>query len=345
MANTANSITCFSTGCSRVFLFQPPTLTANAVLLAFFAILIPIALTLGARYRSLGFATAIATSLSLEVIGYIGRLLLHNHHNDRTDFAIFLVGTILGPTCICGAMFWTVPRIVTIYGEQYHSWRSLWYLLLFSVLTIVSLALEFAGAIVATVQDAPSTIGTGLRVLITGLVVQLVALFIFTLHGILFAIKLRTRQHELDPKFTFVYTSTPFKIFLATFTSTTVLISLRTGYRTVQVAEGFQSPIAQSEILFLVLDGTVMLVATILLLVCFPARVLGQSWPDTPVGRLPQEPLRAIHQVPKPLPVASPGPTYSHMSTKSSMSTGSLRKANHRVPPPQREMVDRDDLW
>ncbi|KAI0813323.1 RTA1 like protein-domain-containing protein [Xylaria sp. FL0064] len=342
----ANSITCSFTHCSRIFLFQPPTLTGNAILLTFFAILIPIALVLGAKYRSLGFAIAIATGLSLEVVGYIGRLLLHSHNNDRIDFVIFLVGTILGPTCICGAMFWTVPRIVAVYGEEYRSWRPFWYLLFFSVSTMVSLALEFAGSIIATVQDAPRAVETGLQVLVAGLAVQLFALVIFVLHGILFAITLRTRQHELDPKFAFVYTSTSFKLFIAAFTFTTFLISLRTGYRTVQVAEGFQSSVAQSEMLFLVLDGAVMLMASTLLLIYFPARVLGQSWLDTPAGSLPQEPLRSIiHQVPAQPPIASPDPTYTRMSMKSSMSACSPRKAKHSVPPLQREMVDRDDLW
>ncbi|KAI1353518.1 RTA1 like protein-domain-containing protein [Xylaria sp. FL0043] len=358
-----NSITCSFTHCSRVFLLQPPTLTGNAILLASFAILIPIALVLGAKYRSFGFAAAIATGLSLEVVGYIGRLLLHSHHNDRTDFVIFLVGTILGPTCICSGVFWTVPRIVAVYGEEYRSWRPFWYLPFFSVSTIGSLALELAGSIVATVQDAPGAVcislgslasylltsikvETGIRVIVAGLAVQLVALLVFVLHGILFAITLRTRQHELDPKFAFVYTSTPYKSFIAAFTFTTFLISLRTGYRTVQVAEGFQSSIAQSEMLFLVLDGAVMLMASILLLIYFPARVLGQSWLDTPAGRLPQQSLRPIvHQVPTQPPVASPDPTYTRMSMKSSMSACSPRKANHSVPPPQREMVDRDDLW
>lgn len=225
----ASSITCISANCLRV----PPTLTGNAILLAFFAILIPIAVALGARYKSLGFATAISTGLSLEVVGYVGRLLLHSHHNNGIDFTIFLVGTTLGPTCICGAMFWIVPRIVAVYGDQYRCWRPVWYLLLFSVLTIVSLVLEFAGSIVSTVQDAPTAVcksldvysshqllisikvETGVRVLIAGLAVQLLALAIFVLHGILFAITLRTRQHELNPKFAFVYTSALFRLFLA----------------------------------------------------------------------------------------------------------------------------------
>ncbi|KAI1428586.1 RTA1 like protein-domain-containing protein [Xylaria sp. FL1777] len=340
-----NPITCVSADCSRVFLLQPPTLAGNAVLLALFAILIPLALLLGFRYRSLGFATAVATGLSLEVLGYIGRLLLRSHDNNRADFAIFLIGTILGPTCICGAMFWVAPRIIAVYGEEYRSWRPVWYLALLSVLTIVSLVFEFAGSIASTAQDAPIAVETGVRVIVVGLALQLVAFTIFVLHGILFAIALLTRQHGLDPKFASVYRSTPFKTFLATFTSATALVILRTAYRTIQVAEGFQSSIAQAETPFLILDGAAMLVATMLLLVCFPARALGRSWPETSTQRLSREPLRPIHHEPSQFHVTRPGPTYSRMNVNSPMHTYAPRTTNHWTPPARRAMVDTDDLW
>lgn len=141
-----------------MFLYQPPSLAGNAVLLALFAILIPIALLLGIRYRSLGFAIPLAGGLALEVVGYIGRLLLRSDLSSRTDFAVFLVGTTLGPTCICGAMFLIVPRVVAVYGDEYRSWRPVWYLLLLCLLTVVSLVLELAGAVVSTAEDVPAVV-------------------------------------------------------------------------------------------------------------------------------------------------------------------------------------------
>lgn len=154
----ASSVTCAAADCSRSFFYQPPTLTGNAVLLALFATLIPVALALGAKYRSLGFATAIATGLALEVVGYVGRLLLHSKPDSRVGFVLFLIGTTLGSTCVSGAMSLIVPRIVAVYGKEYHSWRPVWYLTLFSILTVVSLILELAGSVVLTIHDAPTTV-------------------------------------------------------------------------------------------------------------------------------------------------------------------------------------------
>lgn len=106
----------------------------------------------------MGFAIPLAGGLALEVVGYIGRFLLRSDLSSRIDFAVFLVGTTLGPTCICGAMFLTVPRIVAVYGDEYRSWRPLWYLLILSLLTVVSLGLELAGSIVSTAEAVPAVV-------------------------------------------------------------------------------------------------------------------------------------------------------------------------------------------
>jgi hypothetical protein len=153
-----SSSNCTSADCSRDFLTRPPVLAGNVVLLALFALLIPTALAMGIKYRSSGFATAIATGLVLEAVGYIGRLLLHKNPNSRTDFVLFLVGTTLGPTCICGAMFSVIPRIIAVYGEGYRTWRPARYLLLFSALVTVSFVLELAGSVVSMVRDKPTLV-------------------------------------------------------------------------------------------------------------------------------------------------------------------------------------------
>ncbi|KAI0540493.1 RTA1 like protein-domain-containing protein [Xylaria digitata] len=340
-----SSITCISADCSRVFLFQPPTLAGNAVLLAFFSALIPIALALGARYKSPGFSTAIATGLALETVGYVGRLLLRNNHDSRNCFAAFLIGTTLGPTCICGAMFSIAPRIVAIYGEEYRSWRPVWYLLLVSVLTMVSFVFELVGSLVATVQGAPTIVETGVRLLAVGLAVQLIALTIFVFHATLLAITLRTRQHDLDPSFAPVYNSFLFRLSLAAFIVATTLVIMRTEFRTIQVARGLQSSITQTETLFFIFDGAAMLIAIVLLLACLPARALGEYWPDTLVYMLSQKPQRQTRQPPVQLPVTQPSPTYRGVGMRSSMSNYSPRMVNHRALPSQTSLVVGDNLW
>ncbi|OTA84688.1 hypothetical protein M434DRAFT_62361, partial [Hypoxylon sp. CO27-5] len=156
-----------------------PSLAGNVVFLALFAVLIPFTLALGIKYKSSIFATAVATGLALEVVGYVGRVLLNNNPIDSSDFVLFLIGTILGPTLICGAVFLIMPKVVAVYGEEYRSWRPAWYSFLFYALTALSLILELAGGLVSTIRDDPRQTGAGVHILVAGLAIQLIALLIF----------------------------------------------------------------------------------------------------------------------------------------------------------------------
>ncbi|KAI0137926.1 RTA1-domain-containing protein [Hypoxylon sp. NC0597] len=341
----ASSPDCASSNCSRVFLTHEPSLAGNVVFLALFAVLIPFTLALGIKYKSSIFATAVAAGLALEVVGYVGRVLLNNDPIDRSDFILFLIGTILGPTLICGAVFLIMPKVVVVYGEEYRSWRPVWYSFLFYALTALSLTLELAGGLVSTIRDDPGQTNPGVHVLVAGLAIQLIALLIFVGHAILFAIAVHTRHHTLDVKFAGIYNSGSFKAFLCALALTTLLLILRTAYRIVVIAEGYGSSIAQSEVLLLILDGLMVLLATLLLLVFFPGRILRDSWSQPSTQKFPKTPLRPIRPAPYELPSTRNSPTFNPTSVKFSPANYSPRKF-HQVPPnPQRSMVDSEALW
>ncbi|KAI2777411.1 RTA1 like protein-domain-containing protein [Daldinia loculata] len=337
----ASSTDCVSGRCSRIFLTYEPSLAGSAIFLALFAILIPITLALGIKYKSSVFATAVVTGLALEVVGYIGRLLLHNTPTDRSGFILFLIGTITGPTFICGGIFLIAPQIVTVYGEEFRSWRPVWYLFVLYVLTAVSLVLELAGVLVSTIQD-DIEVDIGSHVLVAGLVIQLITLVMFIGHAILFAVAVQTRHHMLDVKFAGIYNSMSFKAFLFAFTFAILLLVLRTAYRIVAIAEGFGSSIAQSETLLLVLDGLMVLLATLILLAFFPGRILRDSGSQTLPRRSPRTPLQPIRVAPYDLPSTRSSPTYNRISTKSSTPGHSPRRS---APLPPSNMVDSDALW
>ncbi|KAI1142535.1 RTA1-domain-containing protein [Hypoxylon sp. FL0543] len=342
--NMASSPDCTSSSCSRVFLTYEPSLAGNVVFLVLFAIIIPLTLALGIKYKSSIFATAVSTGLALEVVGYVGRVLLNGNPADRSDFILFLIGTILGPTFICGAVFLVLPQIVAIYGEEFCSWRPAWFSFLFYALTALSLALELAGGLVSTIRDSPDQTDTGVHVLVAGLAIQLVALLIFVGHAVLFAIAVHTRHHTLDIKFAGIYNSGSFKAFLLALSLTMLLLIIRTAYRAVVIAEGYHSSIAQSEILLLVLDGLMVLLATLLLLVFFPGRILRGSWSQPSAKTFSKTPLRPIRPAPYELPSARNSPTFNRMSAKSSQPIYSPRKLQHQAPP-ERSMVDSEALW
>lgn len=94
-----------------------PNIAGNSLLLAAHGILIPAVLYLGIRFRTPVFSAILATGLLLDVVGFVGRLLLSGAPESQAFFVLSLLGTILGPACVSGAIFSTLPHILGVYGD------------------------------------------------------------------------------------------------------------------------------------------------------------------------------------------------------------------------------------
>lgn len=131
------------------FFLYRPSQPGNAVLLGMFALLVPVTLVFGYRSKTPLFASALTTGLVLEVLGFIGRILLFNNVADKSYFALSLVGTVLGPTFIAASLFLVLPQTVASSGLRATTIRP-WYIGLgFGCLALIAGILEIIGAVFA----------------------------------------------------------------------------------------------------------------------------------------------------------------------------------------------------
>jgi hypothetical protein len=63
-----------------------PTLAGNAVYTAPFGLLLIVQPELGIKYKTWGFTVGIICGLLLEVVGYAGRIMLHNNPFNFNNF-------------------------------------------------------------------------------------------------------------------------------------------------------------------------------------------------------------------------------------------------------------------
>ncbi|KAK8017957.1 hypothetical protein PG991_007147 [Apiospora marii] len=334
-------------GCSETLLHKP-SLAGSAVFLAVFAILIPIAFALGVRYQTSVFATIIITGLALEVLGYIGRLLLAvDDASTHTDFILFLVGTILGPTIISLALFRLLPPIVATYGDGFRAWRPQWHNSVFYAFTAVSAVLQVAGAVMATVPTNANAIHIGIRLLVAGLAIHLSSILLFALLGLRFALAVHQRKDILHASKLTAHNTQRFRTFLIGLSLAVLLLAIRAIYRIVPVSEGFGSSLAQDEVLFLVLDGVMVAVAAVAALASFPGRLLGTTLPSATIQerRFASRPERPYPTAPVQLQPAY-APTHYRQSIKSSKSYSPRQNPSPRkYNSPQQNMVDSEALW
>lgn len=96
-----------------------PSVAGNIVLLVVYALLVPCILYLGFRSRTTLLSTVLMMmGLALEILGFVGRVLLHHSTESPDYFTLSLLGTILGPSFVSAALFVAVPHLFIVHGEK-----------------------------------------------------------------------------------------------------------------------------------------------------------------------------------------------------------------------------------
>lgn len=119
MAGTS-AADCTSATCpvEEGFFSALPPLEGAAFMLAAFSALIPINLWIGAKCKTTTYTLFLVAGLLLEVMGYVGMLLLRSDLANKTYFVLLLLGTTLGPTFMTAAIYTILPHILGLYGSD-----------------------------------------------------------------------------------------------------------------------------------------------------------------------------------------------------------------------------------
>lgn len=158
-----------------------PSQVGNGILLGCFVVLIPLTTFFGIRYRIATYSALLMTGLVLEVLCYIGRLLIHGNPRQTSYFVIFLLGSSLGPTFITMAIFYVLPRVMTIYDHDLVEVRPKYFNYLFFAISLLTLTLQVVGSIFAATGDSALEVGS---------------MFIFASLGEFETAKLGNRSHD-----------------------------------------------------------------------------------------------------------------------------------------------------
>ncbi|KAF9882396.1 hypothetical protein CkaCkLH20_00432 [Colletotrichum karsti] len=257
------------------FLNYEPSVAGSAILLAAFALLVPLTFYQGYRFKTPLFASTLATGILLEVLGFAGRLRLKGHLASETSFSLWLLGTVLGPTLISAALCQVLPHIVALYGLGigFTRPRVAGLFLVFALLLVV--ALEIAGVVAAVFGLGGVQTTT---ILLAGLGIQIAALFLFVGLYLWFTHKIP------DPKHIAVYQAPRFRHFVKVMPTLAVVLVAHTIYRIVEYREGLGSSLAQTEVASLIISGALPLLVCIILCIYHPGAAFGRAWGLTSPG-------------------------------------------------------------
>ncbi|KAF2093267.1 putative RTA1 domain protein [Rhizodiscina lignyota] len=260
-----------------------PTLAGNTVYVAIFGLILIAQIGLGAWYRTWGFLAGMVFGLILETVGYAGRILMHNNPFDFNNFLIYLICLTIGPAFLSASIYLCLSRIIIVYSPRLSRLQPRTLSLMFMCFDLVALILQAAGgAIAASADDDQNESDTGRNIMIAGLVWQVASLAVFMLLWADYLWRLRKSGERVkNEKLRHLRVGfRRFKYFQYALWTATILIFIRSVYRVVELQGGFDGAVANDEVVFMIFEGPMIILATFVLTVLHPGYAFAGSWQD-----------------------------------------------------------------
>ncbi|KXS19705.1 hypothetical protein M427DRAFT_143062 [Gonapodya prolifera JEL478] len=205
---------------------------------------------------------AMAAGCAIEVIGFGLRIAAKNAvQNDPSDTVMFSLQfglIVLAPIFMAAAVYMLLSYIISIVGDTHAPIPRRTIARIFVTVDVFAFLVQVAGACLITIPTIGSELSLkGLKVMITGLGIQVVGIVVFVALAVRFYVKAYTvpgRWHWLM-----------YALFAGT-----VLLAIRNTFRMIEYWNGFEDPLAQNETFVYTLDAGLMLILVILFLVVHP---------------------------------------------------------------------------
>ncbi|VDC01748.1 unnamed protein product [Peniophora sp. CBMAI 1063] len=207
-----------------------------------------------------------------ELAGWTGRLMSSNNVLNHNGFLIQITSTIIAPTPLLAANFIMLGRIIGRLGEGYSRLSQQWYSRIFLTCDLVALVMQGVGGGIASSAKTDSGSNLGSNIMLVGIIFQLVGIIVYTTLAAEF---LWHYAQDMPFRRAYVYmhrSKTPrrLKIMLMGMSAMTILLFIRSIYRTAELADGWHGTIITTEWLFDVFDALMISSAMLTLNVIHP---------------------------------------------------------------------------
>ncbi|KAH9897748.1 RTA1-domain-containing protein [Cubamyces lactineus] len=276
-----------------------PTESVNLVFIALFALCTAVHFVQALRSRAWWLLPTVVLAGCGEVLGWIAREWSHDQPLNSNPFLMQTVALILSPTPLIGALFITFGRMAARLGDRYSRLSPRLYSRIFLTCDIVALFIQAAGGGIAASTDDVNTGRLGSNIMLAGIVFQLVSLTVFST----LLVEYFMRRHQDRPfrkenlseleDSTFIGSfkrqslQGPMKRLRVGLCIGTALLYIRAIYRTVELADGWTGKVIQTQSLFIVFDGIMVLGTVLTLNVCHPGQLLKAQDSELLDGVLP----------------------------------------------------------
>ncbi|KAL4727744.1 hypothetical protein ACLX1H_004432 [Fusarium chlamydosporum] len=242
-----------------------PSLAANITFIVLYALAMGTHIALGIRWRQWFYMTFMILGCLFEIIGYIGRIILHNNPFNFGGFMIQIVFITTGPVFYTAAIYVTLSKTIKHFAPEVSRFRPdlVWWI--FIPADVICLALQGTGGALSTISQGSSQ--TGIDVALAGLSLQVVIL-------VLFCAILGDYLWRYFRSGSAGALSNRMRLFFGFVSAAVILILARCAFRCYELSEGYQdSDLITNEGLFIGLEGVLVVIAVFCLCIGHPGLV------------------------------------------------------------------------
>jgi len=158
-----------------------PSLAANSVFLALFSSsLLGFIVVYAITRRTTAFTFALLSGCTLEILGYLGRILSWYNPWRETGFLLQIICLTIAPAFMAGGIYLCLRRIVYAFGKENSRISPETYTRLFIPCDVISLVLQaLGGALASTASHQHKSSALGDHIMVAGLAFQALTLAVF----------------------------------------------------------------------------------------------------------------------------------------------------------------------
>ncbi|KHE80299.1 RTA1-domain-containing protein [Neurospora crassa] len=250
--------------------YDPSTAT-NAIFVALFSITAVGHAFLLARNRTWYFIPFLVGCL-FEAVGYIGRVISAGETPDwtLTPYLIQSLLILLGPSLYAASIYMILGRLTCMLeAEAYSVIRVKWLTKIFVLGDVFSFLAQGAGGGILAKATTPKDQDLGNNIILVGLGIQIAFFGLFIITTIIFHLRIAA-----NPTAKSYSVAVPWRQLLWVLYVTNTLILIRSVFRMIEYALGWNSILMKREVYLLVLDGMLMVIVSVAFMRYHPSKFL-----------------------------------------------------------------------
>ncbi|KAK1974116.1 parasitic phase-specific protein PSP-1 [Colletotrichum cereale] len=247
-----------------------PSIPASATFIALFVLALIVQAVQGIWWKTWGFTASMICGCVLEIVGYVGRLIIHDNPFSFEGFLVQIICITVAPVFFSAAIYVLLSQTINFLDRSISRFPPRLFYWTFIPLDIFSLVLQALGGALSSVSTTRAAVDRGVNISLAGLVLQVAALLVFCC---LFADYMitYTRSKTRPPM------SQRLRLYLLFLGLSTLLILLRCIYRIVELHEGYFSHWFRDQALYIALESAVMVLAVFSLSIGHPGFLFTQK--------------------------------------------------------------------